>query len=126
MLVIKCNLVVFLAYLVKPLCLNVPFMFLSSIIFSPVLSNMFHHSQIYSQLIFQIIPFRHISLVKKACVDTQKYEFPFNLCEVSQFSLSIFAIFNLIPRCDSVFQPLASYCNLVSVHLCDSQPHSIF
>ena len=49
-------------------------MFFSSSIFSPVLSDMFHHSQIYSQLIFQITPFRHISLVKKACVDTQKYE----------------------------------------------------
>ena len=74
MLAIKCNLVVFLAYLVKSLCLNVSFMFSFSSIFSPVLSNMFHHSQIYSQLIFQITPFRHISLVKKACVDTQKYK----------------------------------------------------
>ena len=74
LLVIKCNLVVFLAYLVKSLCLNVSFMFFSSSIFSPVLSDMFHHSQIYSQLIFQITPFRHISLVKNACVDTQKYK----------------------------------------------------
>ena len=49
-------------------------MFFSSSIFSPVLSDLFHHSQIYSQLIFQVTPFRHISLVKKACVDTQKHE----------------------------------------------------
>ena len=74
LLVIKYDLVVFLAYLVKSLCLNVSFMFFSSSIFSPVLSDMFHHSQIYSQLIFQITPSRHISPVKKACVDTQKYE----------------------------------------------------
>ena len=74
LLAIKYDLVVFPAYLVKSLCLNVSFMFSSSSIFSSVLSNMFHHSQIYSQLIFQITPFRHISLVKKACVDTQKHE----------------------------------------------------
>ena len=74
MLAIKCNLVDFLAYLVKSSCLNVSCMFFSSIIFSPVLSDMFHHSQIYSQLIFPITPFRHISLAKKTCVDTQKYE----------------------------------------------------
>ena len=30
-------------------------------------------SQIYSQLIFPIAPFKDISLAKKACVDTQKY-----------------------------------------------------
>ena len=105
MLAIKCDLVVFLAYLVKSLCLNVSFMFFSSSIFSLVLSDMFHHSQIYSQLVFQITPFGHISLVKKACVDTQKHEelVPFSLCEVSQFSLSIFVIFNLVPHCDPVF-----------------------
>ena len=71
---IKCELVIFLAYLVKSLCLNVSFMFVSSSILSSVLSDMFHHSQIYSQLIFPITPFRHISLVKKACVDTPKYK----------------------------------------------------
>ena len=51
LLVIKCDLVVFLAYLVKSLGLDVSFMFFSSSIFSPVLSNLFCHSQIYSQLI---------------------------------------------------------------------------
>ena len=74
MLAIKCDLVVFLVYLVKSLCLNVSFMFFSFIIFSPVLSNMFHHFTIYSQLFLRITPFRHILLVKKACVDTQKHE----------------------------------------------------
>ena len=49
-------------------------MVFSSSIFSPVLSDMFYHSQIYSQLIFLITPFRHISLVKKACADTQKHK----------------------------------------------------
>ena len=74
LLAIKCDLVIFLTYLVKSSCLNVSFLFFSSSIFSPVLSDMFHHSQIYSQLIFQITPFRHISLVKKVCVDTPKYK----------------------------------------------------